>query len=98
MKHDDENMSHHTLKIQLRSCEGAVLRALGLMERRGYRLETCQVAEAQGDGQAMQVCVASSRPAELLRRQLERLHDVLWVELQAPAVQLADPVNRPARP
>ena len=82
-------MSHHNLKIQLRSCEGAVLRALGLMERRGYRLETCTVTEAQGDGQAMEVCVASSRPGELLKKQLERLHDVLWVELRQPAVQLA---------
>ena len=88
-------MKHHTLQIQLRSCEGAVLRALGLMERRGYRLESCTVNEAQGDGQAMQVCVASERPAELLKRQLERLHDVLWVELGKPAVQWAAPgVNR----
>jgi acetolactate synthase regulatory subunit len=81
-------MQHHTLKIQLRCCEGAVLRALGLMERRGYRLESCTVSEAQGDGQAMHVCVASERPSELLRKQLERLHDVLWVEISQPAVTL----------
>jgi acetolactate synthase regulatory subunit len=79
------NMHHHTLQIQLRCNEGAVLRALGLMERRGYRLESCTVSEAQGDGQAMRVCVASERPGDLLKRQLERLHDVLWVEIGQPA-------------
>ena len=78
-------MRQHHLQIQLRSGEGAVLRALGLIERRGFRLETCTVGEAQGDGRPMQVCVRSERPGDLLKRQLERLHDVLWVELR-PAV------------
>lgn len=82
-------MQQHTLSIQLRSCEGAVLRALGLMERRGFRLQACSVTEAQGDGQSMEVCVASNRPGELLKKQLERLHDVLWVEIKQPAVHLA---------
>ena len=77
----------HTLNIQLRFSPGAVLRAIGLMERRGYRLLTCEVAEAAGDGQAMSVTVESERPAELLQRQLERLHDVLWVELKQPAIR-----------
>lgn len=71
----------HTLNIQLRTAEGAVLRALGLIERRGFRLETVHAREAQGDGQAMTVTVEGDRPADLLQRQLERLHDVLWVEV-----------------
>lgn len=75
----------YELRIQLRSCEGAVLRAIGTMERRGYRLERCTVHEAQGDGQAMEVLVSSERPCALLQRQLERLHDVLWVEIKTPA-------------
>jgi len=83
-------MQHHTLQIQLRSREGAVLRALGLMERRGYRLESCTVSEAQGDGQAMHVRVASDRPGDLLKRQLERLHDVLWVEVGQPEAHWSD--------
>ena len=86
----------HQLHIQLRSCEGAVLRAIGLMERRGFRLESCTVNEAQGDGQAMQVLVSSDRPCALLQRQLERLHDVLWVEIKQPANGWADAaVTRP---
>jgi acetolactate synthase II small subunit len=86
----------HQLRIQLRSCEGAILRAIGMMERRGYRLENCTVHEAQGDGQAMEAEVSSERPVALLQRQLERLHDVLWVEVKTPASGWAEQaVTRP---
>lgn len=81
----------HELHVQLRSTEGAVLRALGLMERRGFRLASCQVDEAQGDGVAMQVCLVSERPSDLIQRQLERLHDVLWVNIKQPAATWAEP-------
>ena len=84
---------NHTLRIQLSSCEGAVIRALGLMERRGYSLARCFVDEAEGDGRFMEVTVTSTRPGDLLKRQLERLHDVYHVEL-VPAV-ITNP-NKPA--
>ena len=74
----------HELHIQLRSAEGAVLRALGLMERRGFKLASCEVSEAQGDGVSMDVCLTSERPTDLIKRQLERLHDVLWVNIKQP--------------
>jgi acetolactate synthase regulatory subunit len=74
---------NHSLKIQLRNNEGAVLRALGLMERRGFMLESCTVSEAEGERRSMTVAVSSTRPGDLLKRQLERLHDVLQVELRA---------------
>ena len=73
---------NHTLDIQLSGREGAVVRALGLIERRGYSLDTCSVSSADESGQAMQVTVKSTRPGDLLKRQLERLHDVLSVELK----------------
>ena len=75
----------HTLHIQLRVCEGAVIRALGMIERRGFRLDAITMGEAQGDGQALQVVVTGDRSPNLLQRQLERLHDVSWVE-QAQSV------------
>lgn len=78
-------MRQHHLQIQLRAGEGAVLRAIGLIERRGFRIDTLNVGEAGGNGRSMQVCVSSVRPGDLLKRQLERLHDVLWVELKQPA-------------
>ena len=83
---------NHTLHIQLSSCEGAVVRALGLIERRGYSLNSCSVSEPDGSGRNMQVSVSSSRPGDLLKRQLERLHDIYRVKL-LPAV--ASNTNHP---
>jgi acetolactate synthase regulatory subunit len=78
---------NHTLTIQLSGCEGAVIRALGLIERRGFSLDKCSVGEADSSGRVMEVQVSSSRPGDLLKRQLERLHDVYHVELK-PAMKL----------
>jgi acetolactate synthase II small subunit len=72
---------NYNLRIQLSSTEGSIIRALGLIERRGFSLIKCSVGEADGNGRIMEVKVASSRPGDLLKRQLERLHDVYHVEL-----------------
>ena len=72
---------NHTLHLQLSSCEGAVVRTLGLIERRGYSLNSCTISMPDGAGRNMEVSVNSSRPADLLKRQLERLHDVHLVKL-----------------
>ncbi len=78
---------NHRLIIELSTSEGAMLRALGLMERRGYLLQTCTL-HAELDGKkVLEIQVESDRPAGLLKRQLERLHDVLAVELQVPPTQ-----------
>ena len=76
---------NHTLHIQLSSSEGAVIRALGLIERRGYTHKTCSVSESDGTGREMDVTVSSTRSGDLLKRQLERLHDVFHVELKPVA-------------
>lgn len=73
---------NYTLNVQLSGCEGSVIRALGLIERRGYRLIKCSVGEAGSNGQEMQVSVSSNRSGDLLKRQLERLHDVQHVDLK----------------
>jgi acetolactate synthase regulatory subunit len=93
----------HTLQIQIHAREGAVLRTLGLVERRGFRLEHLNVAEAQGDGHAMRLAVSSDRSIRLLKRQLERLHDVMWVEIEADGLSGSDIMGRgvqgnPVRP
>jgi acetolactate synthase regulatory subunit len=80
----------HTLQIQLRSTEGAVLRTIGLIERRGFRIETMQLSAPAGDGRSLAVSVTSDRAVELLQRQLDRLHDVLWVEVKQPAAKWAN--------
>ena len=87
---------NHTLTIQLSGCEGAVIRALGLIERRGFSLDKCKVGEVENSSRSMEVSVSSSRPGELLKRQLERLHDVLNVELKpATAIKRRTPGIRP---
>ena len=73
---------NYTLHIQLSSVEGAVIRALGLIERRGFSLIKCSVSEPEGNSRSMEVSVSSTRPGDLLKRQLERLHDVFHVELK----------------
>ena len=89
---------NYTLRIQLSGTEGSVIRALGLVERRGYRLVKCSVSEADENGQAMEVSVTSSRSGDLLKRQLERLHDVLRVELiPATLIKTKSPGIRPVR-
>jgi len=76
---------NHTLNIQLSGSEGAVIRTLGLIERRGFNLDKLSVGEVDDSGRVMQVQVSSSRPGDLLRRQLERLHDVIHVDLKPEA-------------
>ena len=75
-------MMKYTLHIKLSSGYGAVIRALGLVERRGYSLNTCSVCEPDGNSRIMDITVSSSRSGDLLKRQLERLHDVINVELK----------------
>ncbi len=77
---------NHTLNITLSGCAGAVLRTLGLIERRGFSLDRCTVGEIENSRRAMEVSVSSTRPGELLKRQLERLHDVYHVELRPAEV------------
>jgi acetolactate synthase regulatory subunit len=88
----------HSLQIQIYAREGAVLRTLGLVERRGFRLESLSVAEAQGDGHAMRLTVRSDRSIALLKRQLERLHDVMWVEIETESPSGANMMGRGAQP
>ncbi len=76
----------YRLRIRLSGIEGAVIRALGLIERRGYRLNKCTVSESDGTSRDMEVSVTSSRSGDLLKRQLERLHDVYHVELLPTAI------------
>lgn len=76
---------NHTLHIRLSGCEGAALKALDLIERRGFSLVTCHLEEPDQNGRDMQVKVRSSKPGDLLKRQLERLWDVQFVELLSAA-------------
>ena len=89
---------YHTLNIRLSASEGAVIRTLGLIERRGFSLGKCSIREAGSDRRSMLLTEASSRSGYLLKRQWERLHDVHSVEM-TPAVSIHKspgirPINR----
>lgn len=86
----------HELQIELRDREGAVLRAFGMIERRGFRVQTCHVEKAENDRQQMLITVTSTRSVSVLQRQLERLHDVISVQLRNPAARII-PVQRTAK-
>lgn len=69
------------LNFRLRPTEGSVLRVLGSVERRGFSLEHIE-SRRSGNAVLLSVAVSGERPVEVLIRQLERLYDVLSVELE----------------
>ena len=90
--------TEYTLHVHMSDCEGTVIRALGLIERRGFVLKKCNVGEPDGGSREMDVTVTSSRPGDLLKRQLERLHDVYTVELKpSKPILTRKPGIRPIR-
>ncbi len=75
----------HEMRIELSTAEGAMLRTVGLVERRGFAVRSCTLHDASDDRRLLEIAVESTRPVEVLKRQLERLHDVQSVELPAAA-------------
>ena len=72
-------MSTH-FEIQLKSSEGALLRTLGLIQRRGFVIGDMAL-RANGQGQLLHLAVsANDRCPDVLARQIARLHDVVTIE------------------
>ena len=71
----------HFMKIELSATEGALIRALGLIERRAFSIQSCRLHEASDNRRTLELWVESDRPVAVLKRQLERLHDVQTVHL-----------------
>jgi acetolactate synthase II small subunit len=72
-------MSTH-FEIQLKSSEGALLRTLGLIQRRGFAIGDMAL-RANGKGQLLHLAVsAKDRCPDVLARQIARLHDVVTIE------------------
>jgi acetolactate synthase II small subunit len=76
-------MMSNTLRMNVRDTDGALVRVLGLTERRGYR-PTSVVAESGGSEPWFQLRlrVETRRPIEQLVRQLNKLIDVRDVEVR----------------
>lgn len=76
------------MSIQFEPAEGAVVRMLGLIERRGFELRGLGMVEHDGGGSASMMVELSprdpSRRLEVLDLQLRRLHGVRDIVTFAP--------------
>jgi len=75
---------HYQLDLVLNVAEGALLRVLGLVERRGFVVQSVQ---AQRNDEPLsrwhvQLVVSSTRSVETLRRQLEKVYDCQSIHVQ----------------
>ena len=78
-------MSTH-FEICFDHSEGALLRCLGLIQRRGYSV-TEMAMRAHPDGQILSVAIdTNGRSPQTLMRQIQRLHDVVSVRDHADAL------------
>ncbi|KFN44588.1 ACT domain-containing protein [Arenimonas oryziterrae] len=67
--------------IELEQAEGALLRLLGTIERRGFALAGLQADPTGSGGLSVRLSVDGERDPNVLCRQLERLVDVREVRL-----------------
>ena len=76
---------NHTLKLTLQRVEGAVIRTLGLIERRGFAVMAINTASDESSPLLELTLQISSaeRSAETLARHVEKLFDVRTVDLVA---------------
>lgn len=69
------------LNLVITNAEGALVRLLGTIERRGFRIDAVH-SEPHAEGQRLRVALGTTaRPADVLVRQLQRLVDVREVHL-----------------
>ena len=75
------------IEIQFAPAEGAVLRMLGLVERRGFEVRGIEMAQGEGQGSlSLQVEPRDpSRQLPIVAAQLRRLIEVQSVSVSSPA-------------
>jgi acetolactate synthase II small subunit len=64
------------IECEIDQVEGSLIRVLGVVERRGYKLENLNVQPLNSELYILQFCVHSERDIKILIKQLERLIDV----------------------
>jgi acetolactate synthase II small subunit len=69
------------INLTLSLSEGALVRVLGVTERRGFPLVSVAASPRKSERRLdVQLGVKSDRPVRLLINQLRKLHDVMTVE------------------
>ena len=79
---------NHTMTLTIQRAEGALIRALGLIERRGFAV-TSIITSSDDSAQQMELTVevrSSGRSVDTLARQIEKLFDVRAVSLVSTSV------------
>jgi acetolactate synthase regulatory subunit len=71
----------HELLVEIEPVEGALLRVLGTVERRGFGLRAVTAATTDAQHQSLRLELDGDRDPQILCRQLERLVDVRLVQL-----------------
>jgi len=82
------------LALTLTTAEGALVRTLGTIERRGWRMSNLRCTPIDADSQALELDVTPrdpSRNADVLKRQVERLIDVTSLEIQNTKTATTEP-------
>ena len=76
------------LNARLKRTEGALLRMMGLLGRRGFEVVRLNVRPSE-DGAAYEVTalLTGDRPSDVLVRQVRRLFDVDSAEVREPSVR-----------
>ena len=80
-------MRKHTFKIAFDGQEGAMMRLLGLVQRRGFSIESMDMPHAEGETKTITLTVkplTASHRADVLQRQIERLQEVRDVRIVLP--------------
>lgn len=86
------------LSLTLHDNEGALLRVLGTLERRGFRVLAVH-GEARGGKTELRLKVdGQGRCIEVMMRQLQRLYDVQEVRRAVPLRPLRVEIRTPLRP
>lgn len=82
------------LSLLLATTEGALVRTLGLIERRGFALSAI-TTHTSAQGQHVNISLpANGRPADVLLRQVRRLADVRAASLDVPRPAFVLPAER----
>lgn len=83
------------LNLVITNAEGALVRLLGTIERRGFRIDAVH-SEPHPQGTRLRVALGTTaRPADVLVRQLQRLVDVreVGLDIVRPSFSLPQPAS-----
>lgn len=82
-------------ECEIAQTEGSLIRVLGVIERRGYKLLDMSVKPSGPDTYQLSFSIDTERDAMILIRQLERLYDVHDIFLAAAGADSANSFIEP---